>query len=1257
MEVSENISQSNPIQSNNQDSYSSNIQEPINIQPNSNTNIINQNSEINYNLTNKETSENKIESNSFTSQEPNKNYEVQIELDKNKKFTNNNNYSKSPSYRNNKNINNHININKVVKPFFTSKHILLNKYSLKEVNDCIYKDYNQLANILPYYQNYYFQNKINNTYNNYNNYRNNNYNNNNNNDAILICLKYIEYTNFFFNNDITYKVQNLLFNIINGDRQILEQNKYNYLKNKLNEVYNKLIPFHIRYNYLKAFYDRNPDKSLYYLFKKDLDKISMSKYIDKKNLNYLYEIFEIVKQKMETKKDVIKIYINKLYNNIGNNNLYNINNNKNNGNYNYIENLNNNINDLDINNNNEYNPFNRRKNSYQYSSSQNNNISSYKNGNITNKSSYMNGNTRKNNDMNNKEISQFTINNYNIDNSFKSSYSTRHYYYKNNNHRIPNNNDRDYLRNKNNKNNSYYKGELVEIEDVHNNDNIDNQNQNDINENKSNTNNDFDEDEYKNLMTNNNDNNNENNIDNTNDENENMNNLKIDDIIQQNDFNINKNEKEDNIINNNNMINLNDKIKDVNINEKEQNSNLNNNIQLGNDNIQNDIINNNNEKININENMINSDDNNQNTNNEYNQNDNNNNIELNDINNNENKKEEKEEKEIAVNENINIEKKEPKNIINQNNMDNEENNFNNDLNDIDILYNINNSDENKNNENDNNHDINSDNILPKITYNDFNSPTNSLNLKNNHSAKNINEIHSRNIINNNNNKININFQDLSNIINLNNNINNNISDLYNTNNINNIINNIHNYYNNININNGVLNLNDLTQILKQILLNQNTIMTNLNKYISQFNQIKPNNNIISQNYINNNYYFLNLYNLGINTNLVNNLQNNNHNKNHNIYYNFNSLAQEKLVESEYMKLKKIEKENPTKIKENLRLFEENILLPIYNEINSNNNNSEIISLYSSVYAKYRDIIMSIIEKNNLEGTLVEPYGSIVNNFLTKNGDIDISIVPKNIRKDEFIKYLKEIEEELIKEKKIAIETNSIYVNSRYALLSITDIETNINIDITVHNLLPINNSRLIRLYSLFDQRFHILGLFLKHWVKINNINGAQKGFLSSYALLILIIHFLQNIVEPKILPILQEINKEHQEYKYLNGEKEFSTNLYFEEDVDKMKEYMNIVNNGNENDLSVTELLIQFFEYYAYKYNKNEHYLISIKNGEKKLDKDCEQFVFPIEDPFDVVHNPGKSMKLNTQQHNEFIFCMKKEINNILSGEYFKNNY
>ena len=58
------------------------------------------------------------------------------------------------------------------------------------------------------------------------------------------------------------------------------------------------------------------------------------------------------------------------------------------------------------------------------------------------------------------------------------------------------------------------------------------------------------------------------------------------------------------------------------------------------------------------------------------------------------------------------------------------------------------------------------------------------------------------------------------------------------------------------------------------------------------------------------------------------------------------------------------------------------------------------------------------------------------------------------------------------------------------------------------------------------------------------------------------------------MPVLQEINKEYHEYKYYNGEKELSTNFYYEKDFDKIKKYMNIINNGKENSSSVIELLV-----------------------------------------------------------------------------------
>ena len=96
---------------------------------------------------------------------------------------------------------------------------------------------------------------------------------------------------------------------------------------------------------------------------------------------------------------------------------------------------------------------------------------------------------------------------------------------------------------------------------------------------------------------------------------------------------------------------------------------------------------------------------------------------------------------------------------------------------------------------------------------------------------------------------------------------------------------------------------------------------------------------------------------------------------------------------------------------------------------------------------------------------------------------------------------------------------------------------------------------------------------------------------------------------------------------------------------------MNIINDNKENNSPVVDLLIGFFEFYAYKYN---HYLISISRSDKMPMPEDETIAFPLEDPFDINYNPGKSMKLNTLQYSVFIYCMKKELNNILSGEYFK---
>ena len=356
-----------------------------------------------------------------------------------------------------------------------------------------------------------------------------------------------------------------------------------------------------------------------------------------------------------------------------------------------------------------------------------------------------------------------------------------------------------------------------------------------------------------------------------------------------------------------------------------------------------------------------------------------------------------------------------------------------------------------------------------------------------------------------------------------------------------------------------------------------------------------------------------------------------------------------LLKGEYTQLKNLEHDNPTLIKERILQYEKQIIIPIYQQINKQNILKK--QLYIDLYNKYKKIIFDIIKKNSLQVNLLQAYGSLMNNFLIEDGDIDISIVPKNISIEQFSVYLEEIKNEIIKNKFGKCE--NLQISTRYSLLRVIDYQTGINVDITIHTMLPMYNTKLIRIYSLFDQRFHIMGIYIKYWIKRNHIYGAPEKFLSSYAILLLIIHFLQSEIEPKILPILQKIENKNINYEYNHNGKIVVTNIYFEDNMEKINNYMKIINCNKENNDSVGELILKFFEFYSYKYNHD--YLISISNSEKKSCKG-EHISYPIEDPFDIEHNPGKSMKLNTPQFDTFLNYMRKEINNILSGENINKN-
>lgn len=139
-------------------------------------------------------------------------------------------------------------------------------------------------------------------------------------------------------------------------------------------------------------------------------------------------------------------------------------------------------------------------------------------------------------------------------------------------------------------------------------------------------------------------------------------------------------------------------------------------------------------------------------------------------------------------------------------------------------------------------------------------------------------------------------------------------------------------------------------------------------------------------------------------------------------------------------------------------------------------------------------------------------------------------------------------------------------------------DINFSADLALHNTL------LLRCYSHSDHRVRPLVLFVKHWAKIRSINTPYRGSLSSYGYVLMVLHYLVNIVQPFVCPNLQLLHKDPPAY-LPPAEIQARTRCngrdvrFWRNEV----EIRDLANRGllNHNKDSVGLLLRGFFEYFA----------------------------------------------------------------------------
>ena len=82
----------------------------------------------------------------------------------------------------------------------------------------------------------------------------------------------------------------------------------------------------------------------------------------------------------------------------------------------------------------------------------------------------------------------------------------------------------------------------------------------------------------------------------------------------------------------------------------------------------------------------------------------------------------------------------------------------------------------------------------------------------------------------------------------------------------------------------------------------------------------------------------------------------------------------------------------------------------------------------------------------------------------------------------------------------------------------------VDVDICLNNKLALQNTRLLRRYAEIDPRVRPLIFIIKRWAKQRGCNDPKNSTLSSYAWVLLTLHFLQSACQPPVVPDLCELD-------------------------------------------------------------------------------------------------------------------------------------
>lgn len=153
------------------------------------------------------------------------------------------------------------------------------------------------------------------------------------------------------------------------------------------------------------------------------------------------------------------------------------------------------------------------------------------------------------------------------------------------------------------------------------------------------------------------------------------------------------------------------------------------------------------------------------------------------------------------------------------------------------------------------------------------------------------------------------------------------------------------------------------------------------------------------------------------------------------------------------------------------------------------------------------------------------FGSSKNGFGFRNSDMDICMTLGNRTKEEVdaVEVITKLAKLLKKHndcKNVLPITTAKVPIVKFFLRSCQR-----EADISLYNVLALENTAMLATYAKLDDRVATLGYTVKVFAKVCDIGDASKGSLSSYAYILMMLHYLQQC-RPPVIPVLQSLYEE-----------------------------------------------------------------------------------------------------------------------------------